>query len=126
MKEVQLKVEAAYPSDIGRGLIGMSPKVLVDADLILGDIVEISGKKKTTAVVAGTKFKDIRKGIARIDNFVQQNAGVTPGETVTVKKVEVPEAKKLILALPEGMIEEGTKLYFGEREIEILKRHIFK
>ena len=46
--------------------------------------------------------------------------------TVTVKKVEVPEAKKLILALPEGMIEEGTKLYFGEREIEILKRHIFK
>lgn len=24
------------------------------------------------------------------------------------------------------MIEEGTKLYFGEREIEILKRHIFK
>jgi hypothetical protein len=40
--------------------------------------------------------------------------------------VEVPEAKKLILALPEGMIEEGIKLYFGEREIEILKKHIFK
>ena len=126
MEEVQLKVEEADPSYIGRGLIGMSPKVLVDADLILGNIVEISGKKKTTAVVAGTKLKDIRKRIARIDKFVQQNAGVTPGETITVKKVEVPEAKKLILALPEGMIEEGTKLYFGEHEIELLKKHIFK
>lgn len=126
MEEIQLRVEKAYPSDLGRGFIRVSPKVLVDAVLNLGDIVEIRGKKKTTAVVAGTKFKDIREKIARIDNFVQQNAGVIPGETVTVKKVEVPEAKKLILALPEDMIEEGTKLYFGEHEIEMLKRHIFK
>lgn len=97
MEEMQLKVEKAYPSDLGRGLIRVSPKVLVDANLNLGDIVEIRGKKKTTAVVAGTKFKDMGKEIARIDNFVQQNAGVTPGETITVKKVEVPEAKNLFL-----------------------------
>lgn len=126
MKEVQLKVEKAYISDEGRGLIGLNPKILVNADLALGDIVEIMGKKKTTAVVAGTKFKDINKETARIDYFIQQNAGVTDGETITIKKVEVPEAKKLILALPEGMIEEDTKLYLGEREIEILKKHIFK
>ncbi|MEL7665499.1 MAG: hypothetical protein AAGU10_15420 [Methanosarcina mazei] len=126
MKEVQLKVEKAYISDVGRGLIGLSPKILVNADLALGDIVEIMGKKKTTAVVAGTKFKDINKETARIDHFIQQNAGVTDGESITIKKVEVPEAKKLILALPEGMIKEDTKLYLGEREIEILKKHIFK
>lgn len=126
MKEIQLKVEKAYPLDIGKGYIGLSPKILINANLNLGDIVEIKGKKKTTAVISGTKLKDIRKEIARIDNFTQQNAGVVSGETITIKKVDVPEAKKLILALPEGMTEEGTKLYFGEHEIEILKRHIFK
>jgi Cell division protein 48 (CDC48), N-terminal domain. len=66
MEEIQLRAEKAYPSDLGRGLIRVSPKVLVEADLNLGDIVEIRGKKKTTAVVAGTKFKDIRKEIARL------------------------------------------------------------
>jgi len=42
----------------------------------------------------------------RIDNFIRQNAGVSIGEKVTIKKVDAPEAKKLILALPESMTQE--------------------
>jgi transitional endoplasmic reticulum ATPase len=62
----------------------------------------------------------------RIDNFIRQNAGVSIGEKVTIRKVEAPEAKKLILALPESMTQGGPELQFGEHANEIIKRHILK
>ena len=126
MEEIQLKVEKAYPIDLGRGIIRLDPTALLKLQLSPGDIVEIRGKKKTTAKVWRADRQDWEQGIVRIDNFIRQNAGVSIGEKVTIKKVEAPEAKKLILALPESMIQGGPELQFGEHANEIIKRHILK
>ncbi len=126
MEEMQLKVEEAYPIDLGRGIIRLDPTTLLKLQLSPNDIVEIRGKKKTTAKVWRSDREDWDLGLVRIDNFIRQNADVWIGEKLIIKKVEPLEAKTLILALPEGMIEEGTKLNLGERDIELIKRHIFK
>ena len=126
MEEIQLKVEKAYPIDLGRGIIRLDPTTLLKLQLSPGDIVEIRGKKKTTAKVWRADRQDWDQGLVRIDNFIRQNAGVSIGEKVTIKKVEAPEAKKIILALPESMTQGGPELQFGEHANEIIKRHILK
>jgi len=126
MEEIQLKVEKAYPIDLGRGIIRLDPATLLKLQLSPGDIVEIRGKKKTTAKVWRADRQDWDQGLVRIDNFIRQNAGVSIGEKVTIKKVEAPESKKLILALPESMTQGGPELQFGEHANEIIKRHILK
>ena len=126
MEEIQLKVEKAYPIDLGRGIIRLDPTTLLKLQLSPGDIVEIRGKKKTTAKVWRADRQDWDQGLVRIDNFIRQNAGVSIGEKVTIRKVEAPEAKKLILALPESMMQGGPELQFGEHANEIIKRHILK
>ncbi|HWR25298.1 MAG TPA: CDC48 family AAA ATPase [Methanosarcina sp.] len=126
MEEIQLKVEKAYPIDLGRGIVRLDPTALLKLQLSPGDIVEIRGKKKTTAKVWRADRQDWEQGLVRIDNFIRQNAGVSIGEKVTIKKVEAPEAKKLILALPESMTQGGPELQFGEHANEIIKRHILK
>jgi transitional endoplasmic reticulum ATPase len=126
MEEIQLKVEEAYPIDLGRGIIRLDPTTLLRLQLSPGDIVEIRGKKKTTAKVWRADRQDWEQGLVRIDNFIRQNAGVSIGEKVTIKKVEALEAKKLILALPESMTQGGPELQFGEHANEIIKRHILK
>ncbi|KKH48042.1 CdcH [Methanosarcina sp. 1.H.T.1A.1] len=126
MEEIQLKVEKAYPIDLGRGIIRLDPTALLKLQLSPGDIVEIRGKKKTTAKVWRADRQDWEQGIVRIDNFIRQNAGVSIGEKVTIKKVEAPEAKKIILALPESMTQGGPEMQFGEHANEIIKRHILK
>lgn len=126
MEEIQLKVEKAYPIDLGRGIIRLDPTALLKLQLSPGDIVEIRGKKKTTAKVWRADRQDWEQGLVRIDNFIRQNAGVSIGEKVIIKKVEAPEAKKLILALPESMTQGGPELQFGEHANEIIKRHILK
>jgi hypothetical protein len=126
IEEIQLKVEKAYPIDLGRGTIRLDPATLLKLQLSPGDIVEIKGKKKTTAKAWRADRQDWDQGFMRIDNFIRQNAGVSIGEKVTIKKVEAPEAKKLILALPESMIQGGPELQFGEHANEIIKRRILK
>ncbi len=126
MEEIQLKVEKAYPIDLGRGIIRLDPTALLKLQLSPGDIVEIRGKKMTTAKVWRADRQDWEQGIVRIDNFIRQNAGVGIGERVSIKKVEAPEAKKVVLALPESMTQGGPELQFGEHANEIIKRHILK
>jgi transitional endoplasmic reticulum ATPase len=126
MEEIQLKVEKAYPIDLGRGIIRLDPTTLLKLQLSPGDIVEIRGKKKTTAKVWRADRQDWDQGLVRIDNFIRQNAGVSIGEKVAIRKVEAPEAKKLVLALPESMMQGGPELQFGEHANEIIKRHILK
>jgi transitional endoplasmic reticulum ATPase len=126
MEEIQLKVEKAYPIDLGRGIIRLDPTALLKLQLSPGDLVEIMGKKKTTAKVWRADRQDWEQGIVRIDNFVRQNAGVSIGEKVTIKKVKAPLAKKVILALPESVTPEVVEFRSIKQANDIIKRYILK
>jgi len=125
-EELQLKVDKAYPIDLGRGTIRLDPASMFKLQFSPGDIAEISGTRKTVARVWRAERQDWEKEIVRIDNFTRQNAGVSIGDIVTIKRVEAQVAKKLILELPKGWTHEELKLRIGEHVNEILKRYILQ
>ncbi|MBU1930670.1 AAA family ATPase, partial [Candidatus Micrarchaeota archaeon] len=97
-KEIELKVQDPDPSHVGRNIVTLD-KPSKDALFVTsGDIVEIEGSRKTAAVIWPARTEDEGKGIIRMDNFLRHNAGTNLGERVRVRRAEVKEAKKVVLA----------------------------
>ncbi|MCZ7395846.1 MAG: CDC48 family AAA ATPase [Candidatus Methanoperedens sp.] len=117
----QLTVAKAYPNDAGRGIARLDPHILMVLQLIPGDIIEIEGKKSTSAKVWRADRNDWEQNIIRIDGFIRQNAGVGIGDTIKIRKADVRPAEKVVLAPPEGSPIE----FKGDVE-ETVKRQLLK
>jgi transitional endoplasmic reticulum ATPase len=103
-KEMNLKVaEALTQSDVGRSIARIDPACMQKLDLLDGDIIEINGKKIAAATVVSSQ-SDIGLGIIRIDGYMRKNAGASIGEEVTVRRAEVKDAQKVVLAPVEHEI----------------------
>ncbi|WP_456394184.1 CDC48 family AAA ATPase [Thermococcus sp.] len=100
-KEIKLKVASAYQRDVGRGIVRIDRKAMREIDVQPGDIVEIIGTKNTAAVVWPAYPEDEGLSLIRMDGTIRKNSGVGLGDEVTVRKAEVKEAKKVILAPTE-------------------------
>lgn len=101
---MNLKVaEALSQSDVGRSVARIDPACMQKMDLLDGDIIEIAGKKLTAATVASSQ-SDIGLGIIRIDGYMRKNAGASIGEEVVVKRADVKDAQKVVLAPVEHEI----------------------
>ncbi|MGJ7028946.1 MULTISPECIES: CDC48 family AAA ATPase [Methanothermobacter] len=97
-KELKLKVaEALAQQDVGRGIARVDPACMEKLGLNDGDIIEIEGKKVTAATVVSSQ-SDIGLGIIRIDGYLRKNAGASIGEEVTVRRTDVKDAQKVVLA----------------------------
>ncbi|WP_148883549.1 CDC48 family AAA ATPase [Thermococcus aciditolerans] len=100
-REVKLKVASAYQRDVGRGIARIDRKSMRDIGVQSGDIIEIIGTKNTAAVVWPAYPEDEGLGIIRMDGTIRKNSGVGLGDEVTVRRAEVKEAKKVIVAPTE-------------------------
>ena len=95
---MKLKVAEAFSqADVGRSIARIDPACMGKLDLLDGDMIEIEGRKLTATTVASSQ-SDIGLGIIRIDGYIRKNAGTSLGEEVTVRKAEVKEAQKVVLA----------------------------
>jgi len=121
VEEIHLRVAKAYPNDSGRGIARLDPNTLLELKLSPGDIIEIKGKSTTAAKVWRADKQDWAQGIVRIDGFVRQNADIGIGEKVTIKKADVKEAEKVVLAPLEGMT-----MQFGSEAEDMIKRQVQK
>ncbi|MBC7110722.1 MAG: CDC48 family AAA ATPase, partial [Methanothermobacter sp.] len=83
--------------DVGRGIARVDPACMEKLGLSDGDIIEIEGKKLTAATVVSSQ-SDIGLGIIRIDGYLRKNAGASIGEEVTVRRADVKDAQKVVLA----------------------------
>ena len=117
----QLTVAKAYPNDAGRGIARLDPHTLMVLQLVPGDIIEIEGKKSTSAKVWRADRNDWEQNIIRIDGFIRQNAGVGIGDTIKIRKADVNAAEKVVLAPPEG-----SPIEFKGNIEEMVKRQIMK
>jgi len=103
-KEMKLKVAEAFSqSDVGRSIARIDPACMEKMDLLDGDTIEIEGNKLTAATVASSQ-SDIGLGIIRIDGYMRKNAGASIGEEVTVRRANIKEAQKVVLAPVEQQI----------------------
>ncbi|WP_416840630.1 CDC48 family AAA ATPase [Haloferax sp. DFSO52] len=121
MNEVQLEVAKAYPNDSGRGIARLDPDTLLHLKLSPGDIIEIEGGKMTAAKVWRADRQDWNTDTVRIDGFTRQNADVSIGERVTIRKADAKKAEKLVLAPPEE-----ASVQFGSDAAGMVKRQILK
>ena len=97
-RELKLKVTEALSKDVGRAFARMGPEDLEKLQVAIGDIVEISGKRKTVCK-AMPAYKEIR-GQSRIqlDGLIRENARAGLDEFVMVKKTNCLPAKQIKLA----------------------------
>lgn len=123
MKEVVLKVSEALSQDVGSGRARLDGKTRLELDVTPGDIIEIEGSQKTSAVVWRSRPMDEGKGIIRIDNLTRKNAGVGMGDKVIVRKIVPKVAKKVIMA---PAISQGQRIQFGQGIEHLVKRGLLK
>jgi transitional endoplasmic reticulum ATPase len=102
-KSIELKVAEALQNDVGRGLVRMDSKARKELDVSTGDIVELKGKRSTAALVWQAHPQDEGLNLIRMDGYLRQNTGVGLGDKITVKKAELKEAKKVVLAPTQPM-----------------------
>ena len=100
-REVKLKVAPAHQRDVGRGIVRVDRRAMRELGIQSGDIVEIIGTKNTAAVVWPAYPEDEGLGIIRMDGTIRKNSGVSLGDDVVIRKAEVKEAKKVIVAPTE-------------------------
>jgi transitional endoplasmic reticulum ATPase len=97
-KEIKLRVAEALKRDVGRGIVRFDRKYQKQLGVEPGDIVELEGERKTAAIVENAHPDDKGLDIIRMDGYIRRNAGVSIGDYVTIRKAEVQEAKKVVLA----------------------------
>jgi len=118
-EEVSLKVgELTNREEFGRGIVRIDNKTMHILGIKEGDIVEIKGEKKTGAIAVRAYPADIGLNIIRMDGLTRRNAGIGVGETVKVRKAEVKEAKRVVLA----PVQKGVRIHVDP---EPIKRNLF-
>ena len=112
--KVSLKVAETNPKFVGRGMALVDPKVMEEMDLSTGDVIEISGKKKSYVLLWSTQREDHGKKLIRIDGYTRNNIGVGIDDIVSVRKVNVKKAEQVILAPTEELNIVGLEDYLPE------------
>ncbi|MBS3078375.1 CDC48 family AAA ATPase [Candidatus Pacearchaeota archaeon] len=107
-KEIVLKVVEALQDDAYKGIARLDLELMREIGVKRGDAILI-GKNKSTIAIADRAYPaDVGEGIIRIDGVLRKNAGVSIGDEVKVKKAEVKEAKKVIIApAQKGIMVQG-------------------
>ncbi len=98
---VELTVAGALVTDDGRGIARIDSKARKVLNVISGDVIEIKGRRKSTAAVVWQAHQqDEGLDFIRIDGWIRQNIGIGIGDRVHVSKADVKTAEKVILAPP--------------------------
>ncbi len=98
MSEVQLRVGDARQRDVGRGIARIDQRTMQRLGISAGDVIEIAGKRNTSAIAWPAYSEDQNRELLRIDGFTRKNAGVAINEYVIVKPAKVKNALSLTLA----------------------------
>jgi len=94
---LHLQVAESKQRDIGKKRARISPDAMDYLHVAPGDVIEIIGKKTSSAVVWPVDEDEKNPDIINIDGQMRKNAGVSLNDAVQVKKAEAKTAKTVIL-----------------------------
>ncbi len=104
---LRLKVAEADKREVGRGIARVNERHIKEIGVSYGDIIQITGRRATSAVVGSAFPSDMHLDIIRIDGILRHNAGTTLGDHVEISKAKWTEAKKVILT----PVQKGIRIY---------------
>jgi transitional endoplasmic reticulum ATPase len=97
-KETSLKVAEAIQDDVNKGIVRIDSNTMKELGVRVGDVLEIQGERQTVALADRALPGDIGLKIIRMDGLIRRNAKTGIGEVVKVRKADIKEAKKVIIA----------------------------
>ena len=97
-KALSFRVADAMPEDVGQGYIRIDNADMEKMEVIIGDILEIQGRKTTVAKVVPCFSQFKNQNIAQMESIIRENAGVGIDERITVKKIARQPAQTLVLS----------------------------
>ena len=97
-KIIELRVAEPKWWDISSRVARVDSKSLAELNLSPGEVIKITGKRSTVAIVQPSYKEDDGKGLIRIDYEARKNAGVSIGDYVKISKVAAKQATKIVLA----------------------------
>jgi len=95
---ITLKVAEARQRDIGRQKVRIDGLSMRQINVTTGDVVEIKGKKTTSAIAWPAYPEDQNAGLIRMDKLLRNNADIGLSEKVAVSKANAKNAKTVTLA----------------------------
>jgi transitional endoplasmic reticulum ATPase len=108
----ELKIAEARQSDVGRGVARIDPEVTYSLGLKSGDVIELQGKRKTTAILWRGLPEDAGGELIRIDAIIRRNAGARIDDKISIRKVDPKTAETVRLAPTQLLrIGEGAEEY---------------
>lgn len=97
-KILNLKVAEAIQDDVNKGIVRIDSKLMGEIGVKTGEIVEIAGQRSTVGIADRAYPGDIGLNIIRMDGILRRNAKTGISEIVKVKKIEIAEAKRIVIA----------------------------
>ncbi len=113
MENITLKVAEAKPRDVGRGIGRVDPAIAEKMGLTAGDVIIVTGQKRTACLFWPGYPEDSGKGIIRIEGAIRRNAGAGIDDSVTIKKATAKAAEKVTLAPLEELRIVGGEEYLS-------------
>ncbi len=110
------KVKEALGKDTGRAVARMDPDDMKSSGLEPGDVIFITGKRRTSAKVIPCYADERGKCILQIDGIIRENAQTSIDEKVTIEPAECKEGIRIKLQPDSGFGVQYTgkdARYFG-------------
>ena len=98
MSELQLRVGDAKQRDVGRGIARIDQRTMQKLEISAGDVIEIVGKRTTSAIAWPAYSEDQNRELIRIDGFTRKNSGVAINEYVVIRPAKVKNSVSVTLA----------------------------
>ena len=117
-KVLTLRVAEASQRDFGRGIARIDPEDINKMRAETGDIIQITGKKRTAAKVMPAYPENRGKGLIQIDGIIRNNAFVGIDDNVSVEKIDAEKAENVTLA----PLEQDQPWLRGEKYGEHVRR----
>ena len=118
-KDIRLKVgEMTAREEAGRGIVRIDSGTMNKLEIKEGDVVEIEGGKKTAGVAVRAYPADVGLNVVRMDGIMRRNANSGVGEFVKIRKVDVKEARKVVIS----PAEKGMSIFMSP---DLFKQNIY-
>jgi transitional endoplasmic reticulum ATPase len=116
VEPMSLRVAEALGKDVGRSIARLDPKDLARLDAVVGDILAITGERRTV-VKAMPAYSDTRgQGLIQIDGITRSNAKTGLDQRVRIARIEHVHAARIVMRPVGGtpaLKREGDTRYVG-------------
>ncbi|TFF88553.1 MAG: hypothetical protein EU549_02800 [Promethearchaeota archaeon] len=98
MTNIKLKVEDAKKRDVGRSIVRISKKSMKELNIETGDIISLTGRRKTAAIAWPAYPDEEEKEFIRMDIRIRKNSQAGLGDEIMIEKANCENARSVIIA----------------------------